>query len=169
MQDDVIEKLIENFRSLPGVGFKTAQRYAFSIIEGKLERAQNFANAILEAKQKIGFCKICGNFTETEICPICSKRDRKTVCVVKDPKDVLAMEKIKSYNGTYHVLFGTISPLEHRGPDDIRIKELLARISQDNVQEVIMATNPDVEGDATAMYIHTRLLCSTASRWPARG
>ncbi len=153
MQDDVIEKLIENFRSLPGVGYKTAQRYAFSIIEGKLERAQNFANAVLEAKQKIGFCKICGNFTETEICPICNKRDRKTVCVVKDPKDVLAMEKIKSYNGTYHVLFGTISPLEHRGPDDIRIKELLARISQDNVQEVIMATNPDVEGDATAMYI----------------
>lgn len=153
MQDDMIERLIESFRTLPGVGYKTAQRYAFSIIEGKKERAQKFADAILQAKEKIGFCKVCGNFTEKEICPICQTRNRKIVCVVKEPKDVLAMEKVKNYNGVYHVLFGTISPLEHRGPNDIKIKELLARVSEDEVEEVIMATNPDVEGDATAMYI----------------
>lgn len=153
MQEDVIEKLIEQFRTLPGVGFKTAQRYAFSIIEGKKERAYNFSDAIKEAKDKIGFCKVCGNFTDKEICNICQTRDRKVICVVSEPKDILAMEKVKSYNGVYHVLFGTISPLEHRGPNDIKIKELLARISQDKVEEVIMATNPDVEGDATAMYI----------------
>ena len=153
MQNDIIEALIEQFRTLPGVGYKTAQRYAFSIIEGKRERAERFANALVAAKDKIGFCKVCGNFTEKEICPICASRNRKVVCVVKEPKDVLAMEKVKSYNGVYHVLFGTISPLEHRGPDDIKIKELLARIGEDEVEEVIMATNPDVEGEATAMYI----------------
>ena len=153
MEIDVIEQLIEQFRTLPGVGYKTAQRYAFSIIEGKSERAERFANAIKEAKGKVGFCKKCGNFTEKEICPICASRNPKTICVVKDPKDVLAMEKVKSYNGVYHVLFGTISPLEHRGPNDIKIKELLSRVQEDGVEEVIMATNPDVEGDATAMYI----------------
>lgn len=153
MQDDVIERLIESFRTLPGVGYKTAQRYAFSLIEGKKERAEKFADAILQAKEKIGFCKVCGNFTEKEICPICASRNRKIVCVVKEPKDVLAMEKVKNYNGVYHVLFGTISPLEHRGPNDIKIKELLARVSEEEIEEVIMATNPDVEGDATAMYI----------------
>ena len=153
MQDDVIERLIEQFRTLPGVGYKTAQRYAFSIIEGKLQRAENFANAIIEAKKKIGFCSICGNFTDKEICPICASRDKSIICVVKEPKDIIAMEKVKTYNGVYHVLFGTISPLEHRGPNDIKIKELLARVQADKVKEVIMATNPDVEGDATAMYI----------------
>lgn len=153
MNDDIIEKLIEQFRTLPGVGYKTAQRYAFSIIEGKEERAKRFAQSIVEAKEKIGFCSICGNFTEREICPICQHRNRKIICVVQEPKDVLSMEKVKSYDGVYHVLFGTISPLEHRGPNDIKIKELLARVNQDNVEEVIMATNPDVEGDATAMYI----------------
>ena len=153
MNEDVIEKLIEQFRTLPGVGFKTAQRYAFSIIEGKEERAKRFADAILDAKERIGFCKVCGNFTDREICPICAHRNRKVICVVKEPKDVLAMEKVKTYDGVYHVLFGTISPLEHRGPNDIKIKELLARVNEDNVEEVIMATNPDVEGDATAMYI----------------
>ena len=153
MQDEIIEQLIEQFRTLPGVGYKTAQRYAFSIIEGKRERAERFAEALVEAKDKIGFCKICGNFTDKEICPICQHRNRKIVCVVKDPKDVLSMEKVKTYNGVYHVLFGTISPLEHRGPNDIRIKELLSRVQSDGIEEVIMATNPDVEGDATAMYI----------------
>ncbi len=153
MQDDLIEKLIEQFRTLPSVGYKTAQRYAFSIIEGKEERAKRFAETIIEAKEKIGFCKICGNFTDKEICSICQKRNRKIICVVAEPKDVLAMEKVKNYDGVYHVLFGTISPLEHRGPNDIKIKELLSRIQEDNVEEVIMATNPDVEGDATAMYI----------------
>ena len=153
MQDDIIEQLIEQFRTLPGVGYKTAQRYAFSIIEGKKERPERFSRSIIEAKEKIGFCQVCGNFTDKEICPICQTRNRKVVCVVKEPKDVLAMEKVKSYNGVYHVLFGTISPLEHRGPNDIKIKELLSRVQEDKIEEVIMATNPDVEGDATAMYI----------------
>lgn len=153
MEIDVIEQLIEQFRTLPGVGYKTAQRYAFSIIEGKKERAERFASSIIEAKDKVGFCKVCGNFTEKEVCSICQARNHKIICVVKDPKDVLAMEKVKSYNGVYHVLFGTISPLEHRGPNDIKIKELLSRVQEENVEEVIMATNPDVEGDATAMYI----------------
>lgn len=153
MQEELIERLIEQFRTLPGVGYKNAQRYAYSIIEGSKDRAKNFAEAIVSAKEKIGFCKICGNFTDKEICPICEKRNRKIVCVVKEPRDILAMEKVKNYDGVYHVLFGTISPLNGRGPDDIRIRELLQRINKDDVQEVIMATNPDVEGDATAMYI----------------
>lgn len=153
MQEDIIENLIEQFRTLPSVGYKTAQRYAFSIIEGKEERAKRFAEAIIEAKEKIGFCKVCGNFTDKEVCSICQNRNRKVICVVAEPKDVLSMEKVKSYDGVYHVLFGTISPLEHRGPNDIKIKELLKRVQEENVEEVIMATNPDVEGDATAMYI----------------
>lgn len=153
MQEDIIEKLIDQFRTLPGVGYKTAQRYAFSIIEGKSERAERFADTIKEAKAKIGFCKVCGNFTDQEVCPICKMRNRKVVCVVAQPKDIIAMEKVKTYDGVYHVLFGTISPLEHRGPNDIKIKELLSRVQNDKVSEVIMATNPDVEGDATAMYI----------------
>lgn len=153
MQDEIIENLIEQFRTLPGVGYKTAQRYAYSIIEGTLERAERFSYAIKEAKKKIGFCKVCGNFTDKEVCPICQKRNRKIICVVKDPKDVLAMEKVKTYDGVYHVLFGTISPLEHRGPDQIKIKELLSRVQEDKVEEVIVATNPDVEGEATAMFI----------------
>ena len=151
--DEPIERLIEYFRSLPGVGYKTAQRYAYSIIEGDKERAKNFSEAILEVKEKIGFCKECGNYTDKEVCDICSKRDKQTICVVKSPRDVMSMEKVKTYNGVYHVLFGTLSPLEGRGPNDIRIKELLHRVQRDDVKEVIMATDPDVEGDATAMYI----------------
>ena len=157
MQNETIEKLIEQFRTLPSVGYKTAQRYAYSIIEGSKTRAENFSNAIMEAKNKIGFCKVCGNFTDREVCDICEKRNRKVVCVVKEPKDVVSMEKVKDYDGVYHVLFGTISPLENKGPDDIRIRELLDRIKTDGVTEVIMATNPDVEGDATAMYIASLL------------
>lgn len=153
MQEDIIENLIEQFRSLPGVGYKTAQRYAFSIIEGKEERAKRFADAILQAKEKIHFCSECGNFTDREVCSICQTRSHKIICVVKEPKDIISMEKVKNFDGVYHVLFGTISPLEHRGPDDIKIKELLLRVQKDKVEEVIMATNPDVEGDATAMYI----------------
>lgn len=153
MQEELIERLIEQFRSLPGVGYKNAQRYAYSIIEGGIERAKNFADAILQAKSKIGFCKVCGNFTDKEVCPICAKRNRKVICVVKEPRDILVMEKVKNYDGVYHVLFGTISPLNGRGPDDIKIRELLQRVQSDKVEEVIMATNPDVEGDATAMYI----------------
>lgn len=153
MQEEIIENLIEQFRTLPGVGYKTAQRYAYSVIEGSKERAEKFSYAIKEAKDKIGFCKVCGNFTDKEICPICLKRNRRIVCVVKEPKDIIAMEKVKTYQGVYHVLFGTISPLEHRGPDQIKIKELLQRVTNDKVEEVIVATNPDVEGEATAMYI----------------
>lgn len=153
MFDEPIEKLVEYFRQLPGVGKKTAQRYAFYIIEKSKEKAENFANAIKEVKEKVKLCSVCGNYSTQDICPICQKRNRKVVCVVQEPKDVVSMEKVKSFDGVYHVLFGTISPLENRGPNDIKIKELLSRIDKDRVEEVIMATNPDVEGDATAMYI----------------
>ena len=153
MQERSIERLIEQFRTLPGVGYKTAQRYAYSIIEGSQNRADAFVDAIKDVKANVGFCEICGNFTNEKICPICKTRNRKIICVVKDPKDIISMERVKSYNGVYHVLFGTLSPLENRGPDDIKIKELLSRVQNDGVEEVIMATNPDVEGDATAMYI----------------
>lgn len=153
MQEKSIERLIEQFRTLPGVGYKTAQRYAYSIIEGSKSRADAFVDAIKDVKENVGFCQVCGNFTNEKICPICKSRNRKIICVVKEPKDIIAMERVKSYTGVYHVLFGTISPLENRGPEDIKIKELLARIESDNVEEIIMATNPDVEGDATAMYI----------------
>lgn len=155
--DEPIERLIEYFRQLPSVGKKTAQRYAFYIIENSREKAENFAKAIMEVKDKVKLCKKCGNYSTSEICPICQKRNKKVICVVQEPKDIISMEKVKTFDGVYHVLFGTISPLENRGPNDIRIKELLARVNKDGVEEVIMATNPDVEGDATAMYI-SRLL-----------
>ena len=155
--DETIERLIEYFRQLPSVGKKTAQRYAFYIIENSREKAENFAKAIMEVKDKVKLCKECGNYSTSEICPICQKRNKKVICVVQEPKDIISMEKVKTCDGVYHVLFGTISPLENRGPNDIRIKELLARVNKDGVEEVIMATNPDVEGDATAMYI-SRLL-----------
>ena len=157
MFDEPIEKLIEYFRQLPGVGKKTAQRYAFYIIENSKEKADNFANAIKEVKEKVKLCSVCGNYSTSDICPICQTRNRKVICVVQEPKDVVSMEKVKSFDGVYHILFGTISPLENRGPNDIKIKELLQRVQNDKVEEVIMATNPDVEGDATAMYI-SRLL-----------
>lgn len=151
--DEPIERLIEYFRSLPGVGYKTAQRYAYSIVEGSNERAENFSNAIKEVKTKIGLCIKCGNYTDKPVCDICEKRSGRTICVVKEPKDILSMEKIKNYDGVYHVLFGLISPLEGKGPNDIKVKELLKRIDELGTEEVIMATDPDVEGDATAMYI----------------
>lgn len=152
-----IERLVNAFRSLPGVGLKTAQRYAYHIINSDREVAQEFANALLSAKDKVRFCSVCGNYTDQEVCNLCKTRDKKIICVVKEPKDIVALEKVKNTNFSYHVLHGTISPLEGRGPDDIRIKELLARINEGGVEEVILATNPDVEGDATAMYI-ARLL-----------
>ena len=153
MFDEPIERLVEYFRSLPGVGKKTAQRYAFYILENNKEKAQNFAQAILDVKEKVTLCRECGNYSSTEVCPICKKRNQKLICVVQEPKDILSMEKVKNFEGVYHVLFGTINPLENKGPNDIRIKELLARVQKNDVQEVIMATNPDVEGEATAMYI----------------
>jgi recombination protein RecR len=151
--DEPIERLIEYFKSLPGVGYKTAQRYAYSIIEGDAERAKNFASSILDVKEKIHFCKECGTYTVDDVCEICKTRNKQVICVVKEPKDVIAMEKVKNYDGVYHILFGCLNPLENKGPNDIRIKELLARVQKDNVKEVIMATNPDVEGEATAMYV----------------
>ena len=151
--DEPIERLIEYFRSLPGVGKKTAQRYAFFIIENNRDKAVNFAKAIVEVKDKVKLCSVCGNYSSGEICPICQRRNRQIVCVVQEPKDIISIEKAKSFDGTYHVLFGCINPLENKGPNDIRIKELLSRVSQDDIKEVIMATNPDVEGEATAMYI----------------
>ena len=136
---------------------KTAERYAYSIIKKDEENAKEFADAIINAKLKVKYCKECGNYTDSEICSICAKRNPDIICVVKEPKDVAAMEKVKSFNGVYHVLHGTINPLENRGPNDIRIKELLERVNRLKTKEVIMATNPDVEGEATALYI-ARLL-----------
>ncbi len=153
MYIESLEKLINNFRSLPGVGYKTAQRYAYSILNKTKEEVAEFAKSIVDAKNNIKFCKECGNFSETDICEICRKKNTDIICVVKEPKDIAVMEKVKSFDGVFHVLGGTISPLENRGPDDIRIKELLSRVQKYGTKEVIMALNPDVEGDATAMYI----------------
>lgn len=147
-----IGRLINQFTKLPGVGKKTAQRYAYKIIGMSDSEAREFAESIINCKQKVHYCKTCGNFTEEDVCEICKRRQPTTICVVKEPKDVIAMEKLREYKGVYHVLHGVISPMDGIGPNDIRIKELLARIDG-NVQEVIMATNPDVEGEATAMYI----------------
>ena len=148
-----IGKLINEFSKLPGVGKKTAQRYAYKIIGMTDAEAKTFADAIVNCKKKVRYCKICGNFTEEETCDICKQRDNSTICVVKEPKDVIAMEKLHEYKGVYHVLHGVISPMDGVGPNDIRIKELLSRVNDGQVKEVIMATNPDVEGEATAMYI----------------
>ena len=148
-----IEKLTNEFTRLPGVGRKTANRYAYKIINMNSQDVQSFVNAILDAKQKVHFCNICGNFTDTEICSICQKGNHKIICVVSEPKDILALEKVRDFTGVYHVLHGVLNPLEGKGPDEIRIKELLQRISKYQVSEVIMATSPTVEGEATAMYI----------------
>ncbi|MDE7452885.1 MAG: recombination mediator RecR [Clostridia bacterium] len=148
-----IGRLINEFSKLPGVGKKTAQRYAYKIIGMTEGEAKAFADSIVECKRKVRYCKVCGNFTEEDVCEICKRRDGSTICVVKEPKDVIAMEKLHEFKGVYHVLHGVISPMDGVGPNDIRIKELLARVNEGDVQEVIMATNPDVEGEATAMYI----------------
>ena len=152
-----IGKLINEFSKLPGVGKKTAQRYAYKIIGMTDAEARSFAESIINCKSKVKYCKVCGNFTEREVCEICKRRDKAEICVVKDPKDVIAMEKLHEFKGVYHVLHGVISPMDGVGPNDIRVKELLARINVGGVNEVIMATNPGVEGEATAMYI-ARLL-----------
>lgn len=154
-----VERLIEEFARLPGIGRKTAQRLAFYVLDLPKEDAQRFADAILQAKNKVFTCKVCQNLTDTEICSICSNpnRDSSLICVVADPRDVLAFERTREYNGLYHVLHGVISPMNHIGPDDIRIRELLQRVADTDVREVIIATNPDTEGEATAMYL-ARLL-----------
>ena len=150
---DSMDKLINAFTFLPGVGAKTAARYAYSIIDMPQSDVEFFANAMVETKAKVKYCSVCGNFTERDVCDICSTRKSNIICVVKEPKDVIAIEKSKNYNGLYHVLHGTINPLEGKGPNDIRIKELVARVNQGAITEIIMATNPDVEGEVTASYI----------------
>ena len=146
-------KLMNEFSKLPGVGKKTAQRYAYRVIKMSDGEAEAFAEAIVNVKKQVRFCKVCGNFTVDEVCEICRVRDKSSVCVVKEPKDVIALEKLREFKGVYHVLHGVIDPMNGVSPNDIRIKELLARIGEGGVKEVIMATNPDVEGEATAMYI----------------
>ena len=146
-----MERLIYSFSKLPGVGRKTAERYAYKILELKEEDVRDFASNLIDAKNNIKYCSKCGNFTEEDICNICKTRESKTICVVKEPKDIVAIEKSKNPRFVYHVLHGTINPMENRGPNDIRIKELLDRL--DGVEEVILATNPDVEGEVTANYI----------------
>lgn len=150
-----VAKLIEEFEKLPGIGHKTAQRLAFHVLNLPLEKVENLANAISDAKLKTRYCSICSNLTEADPCSICSgaNRDQGVICVVEDPRDVVAMERIREFKGLYHVLQGVISPMEGIGPEDIRIKELLKRIREGDIREVILATNPNIEGEATAMYI----------------
>ena len=154
-----LEKLVEQFAKLPGIGGKSAQRLAFYVLGLSQSEAQEFAQAILDAKQNVTCCPICQNLTAGGVCSICAsqKRDASIVCVVADPRDVIAIERAREFNGRYHVLHGVISPLNHIGPDDLQIKSLLDRVGQGEIKEVIMATNPDTEGEATAMYI-ARLL-----------
>lgn len=154
-----LSKLVEQFERMPGIGHKSAQRLAFHVLNMTKQEAENFSKIILEAHEKIKRCSVCCNLAEDEKCPICKSesRDKSIICVVEDPRDVIAFERTHEYNGTYHVLHGVISPMNGIGPEDITIKELLARIGGDEVKEVIMATNPTVEGEATAMYI-SRLL-----------
>ena len=153
-----LEVLVEKFESLPGIGHKTAQRLAYHILGLAKDEAQAFAEAITQAHEKIHYCPVCCNLTDGDLCPVCRSeaRDGSVICVVEDPKDVFALERAGDFNGRYHVLHGAISPLSGIGPDQLRIKELLARTGPE-VQEVIMATNPTVEGGATAMYL-SRLL-----------
>ena len=154
-----LQNLADQFARLPGIGGKTAQRLAFHVLSLPLEDAQEFADAILEAKKTVHTCPECQNLTDRELCPICAddNRDHGLICVVAEPKDVIAMERSREFCGIYHVLHGVISPLNHVTQDDIRVRELLLRVGSGEVREVIMATNPDTEGEATAMYI-SRLL-----------
>ena len=148
-----IGRLMNEFSKLPGVGKKTAQRYAYRVIRMSEEEAESFAKAIVNIKKQVRFCSVCGNFTVNDVCDICKTRDHSVISVVKEPKDVIALEKLREFKGVYHVLHGVIDPMNGVTPNDIRIKELLERINKESVSEVIMATNPDVEGEATAMYI----------------
>ena len=154
-----LQELSDQFGRLPGIGGKTAQRLAFYVLSLPEEEAQAFADAIVSAKQTVHACPVCQNLTDREVCAICNDdmRDHGLICVVAEPKDVIAMERSREFNGVYHVLHGVISPLNHVTQDDVKIKELLQRVAQGGVREIIMATNPDTEGEATAMYI-SRLL-----------
>ncbi|WP_186429463.1 recombination mediator RecR [Clostridium sp. BSD9I1] len=149
-----IEKLIEEFAKLPGIGYKTAQRLTLHVLNLPKEEVEEFSQALIKARGTIKYCSVCGNFTDKDPCAICSNpsRDKEVICVIEQPKDIISLEKVREYNGTYHVLHGTISPMSGRGPDDINLKELIKRVNGD-VKEIIVATNPNVEGEATAMYI----------------
>ena len=150
-----LTELINQFSRLPGIGKKTAQRLAYSILEQPPERAKAFAEALINAREKIHFCKCCQSLTDLDVCQICSdeRRDKSVICVVEDPRDVMAFERTREFSGVYHVPHGVISPLDNIGPDKLRIKELMTRLSDGTVKEIIMATNPTVEGEATASYI----------------
>ena len=154
-----LEKLVEQFARLPGIGGKSAQRLAFHVLNLPMEEAESFANAIIEAKRGVTLCPVCRNLTAGGLCSVCAdpKRAETVICVVADPRDVLAIERSREFNGHYHVLHGVLSPMNHVGPDDLQIKSLLDRVAKGGVSEVIMATNPDTEGEATALYI-ARLL-----------
>ncbi len=149
---DPIARLVNQFSKLPSVGQKTAQRYAYKVLEMSDEQVNEFARTLVDTKKSVHFCSICGNFTDSDPCKICRQRDASVICVVRDARDVVAMEKINEYKGVYHVLGGVLNPMENIGPEDLRIKQLLGRIDG-KVKEVIIATNPTVEGEATAMYI----------------
>lgn len=150
-----IANLIEQFERLPGIGHKSAQRLAFSVLAMSKEETESFAAALLEAKNGIRYCKRCCNLTDHELCTICASqtRDQSAICVVEEPRDVVAIEKMREYKGLYHVLHGVISPMDDIGPDDLKVKELLAHLAEGGINEVIMATNPTLEGEATALYI----------------
>lgn len=150
-----LEVLAEQFAKLPGIGKKSAMRLAFHILNSSEADAQKFADAIINAKKLVKYCKVCQNITDTEVCSVCSnpKRDTSVICVTESPKDVISIEKTGEYHGLYHVLHGAISPMDNIGPQDIKIPELLSRLNDENIKEVIMATNPTIEGEATAMYI----------------
>ena len=150
-----LQNLIDEFQKLPGIGSKTAQRLAYHVLNLPQEKAERFANAIYEAKKKICYCKTCQNLSDSEVCSVCASpvRDHSIICVTENPKDVMQMERTNEFKGVYHVLHGAISPMDGIGPDDIRIKELMSRIATGEVKEVIMATNPNLEGETTAMYI----------------
>ena len=158
-QIEALQKLSEQFARLPGIGRKSAMRLAFSILELSDEEAQNFANTIIEAKEKVHLCPVCQSLTDKEVCSVCNdlSRDKSTIMVLEDTKAVLSMEKVREYRGLYHVLHGVISPMNGITPDKLKIKELLSRIADEQVKEIIIATNPTVEGEATAMYL-SRLL-----------
>lgn len=149
-----IEKLIEEFAKLPGIGKKTAQRLTLYVLNLPKDEVEEFSNALIKARGTIKYCSVCGNFTDSDPCAICGNpsRDKTQICVVEQPKDIMTMEKVKDYNGVYHVLHGNISPMQGRGPQDIRLRELVSRMNG-NIKEVIVATNPNIEGEATAMYI----------------
>lgn len=154
-----LEKLVEQFAKLPGIGGKSAQRLAFHVLGLPMEDAQRFADAIVDAKRSVTLCPVCQNLTAGGLCPVClsPKRDGNIICVVADPRDVIAMERAREFSGVYHVLHGVLSPMNHVGPDDLQIKSLIDRVAKGAVTEVIMATNPDTEGETTALYI-ARLL-----------